>query len=161
MCVADNSYSCFDNMPMIYFSYKTDSLLRALHNKNIKIDTVKELLQKLPCRYNDADVFFEQLLTENINMENSDMILKMNERFKQYYDKYENIDFILINDSEDSVGRWQGFELMLAQKYNATIYLVHNKDIVTSLEKCLSDEKAFIDYKKMKSCICLSNNKRQ
>ena len=68
----------------------------------------------------------------------------------------EEIKLILVSDFNDSVGKWQGIELMIAAKYKAEIYLVNNSIFVSQMLNGMNNNKIIVkslnfrEYKRMR-----------
>lgn len=137
---------------MIYIAYKTSSLRKEVAKKGFNIDTFQNYIKN----NKGENLYFEQLLLVFKDMYNSNFHLEVDNKFKAAYSKGETIILILISDYNDSIGRWQGIELMIAAKYKAEIYLVDNCLFVTQMLDGIKNKKAIIktlDYKKYRRII--------
>lgn len=137
---------------MTYIAYKTSSLYKEVTKKGFNIDAFQNYIKN----NKGENLYFEQLLLVFKDMYNSNFHLEVDNKFKTADSKGETIILILISDYNDSVGGWQGIELMIAAKYKAEIYLVDNCLFVAQMLNGIKNKKTIIEalnYKKYRRII--------
>lgn len=125
---------------MIYIAYKTYSLRKELLNQGIKIDDFQAYIKNSK----GNNLYFEQLLLIYKDMYNSKFHYEIDNVFKTADLNGEEIKLILVSDFNDTVGKWQGIELMIAAKYKAEIYLVNNSIFVSQMLNGMNNNKIIV-----------------
>lgn len=131
---------------MIYIAYKTKSLLTELKKQSLNID----LVQKKITNWNSNYLFFDNLLLVDKDMKFSNMIYIIDERLSKEDD---NNVLILVSDEFETLGRWQGIELLVGLKNKADIFVCTNRVFVKQIKLAIENEKSFekcVDFKNFK-----------